>query len=105
MAQKNYLLITGAVILLIALGSYWLINRQRLKPVAMEEIITPPAVSKPLTAEEIAKISESLTASGEKALSLAQKQKLEKSATAPSRESKLSQEEMEKLLQSLSAPK
>ena len=105
MSQKNLLLIIGAVILLLILGSYWLFNRQRLKPVATEEISAPPAVSRPLTAEEIAKISESLTASGEKALSSAQKQTLEKSVTAPSRQARLEENELEKLLQSLSAPK
>lgn len=100
MTQKNYLIILSTVLLVI-LTSYWFINRQ--KPLISEEVGAPLPAAKPLTAEEIAKISESLTVLEEKELSPTEKQRIEASVTAPSRESNSSQDEMEKLLQSLSA--
>jgi len=102
MLPKNYLLIILAI-LIVALGSYSFINRQQL--VTPEEISAPPIVSKPLTSEEIAEISAGLTASVGKELSSAEKQKIEKTVTAPSQQSNLSRGDTEKLLDSLTAPR
>lgn len=103
MTQKTKITIIATAIILVTLLGYWLFNRQRLQISAPGEVSASPTVSKPLTAEEIAKIEESLTPTEEKELGLVEKQKIEVSATAPSRQNNLSREEMEKLLQSLSA--
>ena len=83
MPDKKYLLIILFVILLVVLGSYWFVNRQRSQVTAPREAGAPLAAPKILTPEEIAKIIEGLTPAEEKKLTLAEKQKIEKSVTAP----------------------